>query len=314
MNRKFLFIGYGSIAKQHIDNIAIIGQEQNFNFSIDLVRSSNFFDADSTHSKYIKKNYRYDEVINESYDAVFITNPTSEHYTTLVKYINNSNNIFIEKPVFDSISYDLDYIRKSKSNIYVACPLRYKKIMQYIKKNISFSDILSVQIISSSYLPDWRPHLDYRKIYSSLAELGGGVKNDLIHEWDYIHYLIGQPTSIFSVSDRISDLEINTEDIALYIASYENFYVEIHLDYFGKFQQRKMRLITKDGFIEVDLIKNSIIFEPKGSTITFDEDKNYMKYKEMEYFLSFLIDSEQKNYNDLEFAIKTLKFTRGEVK
>ena len=71
---------------------------------------------------------------------------------------------------------------KYGSTYYVACPLRYNAVIQYIKDNIDLQDVISVRSISSSYLPDWRPGVDYRKTYSAKKELGGGVSIDLIHE------------------------------------------------------------------------------------------------------------------------------------
>ncbi|UTY38124.1 hypothetical protein NMU03_10525 [Allocoprobacillus halotolerans] len=80
---------------------------------------------------------------------------------------------FVEKPIFDKgfSQKSLEFI-KNTNQYYIACPLRYTKVIQYIKTNISPIEILSLRSISSSYLPDWRPTVDYRKVYSAHKDLG----------------------------------------------------------------------------------------------------------------------------------------------
>ena len=43
--------------------------------------------------------------------------------------------------------------------------------------------------------------------YSAHKDMGGGVSIDLIHEWDYLTYLFGMPSEIYSILDKVSDLE-----------------------------------------------------------------------------------------------------------
>ena len=73
----------------------------------------------------------------------------------------------------------------------------------------------SARVICSSYLPDWRPGVDYRTVYSAHKALGGGVTIDLIHEWDYLVDLFGVPQKLYNFKGTYSDLEIDSDDLSV---------------------------------------------------------------------------------------------------
>lgn len=73
----------------------------------------------------------------EDYDLIFITNPTSLHYDMINKVVRKTKHMFIEKPVFDSCDYNVESIERKQNGIYyVACPLRHKSILKYVKEQI----------------------------------------------------------------------------------------------------------------------------------------------------------------------------------
>ena len=45
--------------------------------------------------------------------------------------------------------------------------------------------------------------------------MGGGVGIDLIHEWDYLTWLFGTPVETYSIQRKISNLEIDSDDVAI---------------------------------------------------------------------------------------------------
>lgn len=95
-----------------------------------------------------------------------------------------------------------------KKLIYVAAPMRYTAIIQYIKQHLDMSQALSIRCICSTYLPNWHPNEDYRTSYSAHKDLGGGVSIDLIHEWDYITYLLGFPQKTYSIIKKYPLLKL----------------------------------------------------------------------------------------------------------
>ena len=302
---KICFFGMGSIGKKHLKNLVKILNERKIEFEIDVIKRKKELDKEV--KEYINNIYKIDEFTPSFYNIIFIVNDTSVHIETLNLMKDYSNNFFIEKPLSLNLNgFELKNYKNKK--IYIACPMRYSSVMDYLKKNIDFTKVYSVRAICSTYLPDWRPTIDYRNNYSAKKELGGGVTLDLIHEWDYLTYLIGFPEKIFNLNKKVSHLEINSDDLSIYIADYRDKLVELHLDYFGRTPTRKAEFFLKEGTIVGDFIENSVILENKEKIILPKED---IYLNEMNSFFNIIFDKKD-NFNDLEHAYKVLKLIKGE--
>ena len=305
---KVLFVGVGSIAKRHIRNLTEICNESKIELHIDAFRRN----RDSLDG--IENVYCDVRSIPSDYDCVFITNPTSLHLETLKSFHDKGRHFFIEKPVvsLEQLQDAKGFIPKKESVYYVAAPLRYNAVIQYIKQNIDPASVISVRSISSSYLPDWRPGTDYRETYSAHKEQGGGVEIDLIHEWDYLTYLFGWPETIKSFVGKKSNLKIDSNDYAIYIAEYEDKIAELHLDYFGRETIREIELFTEDDTIIGDLARNTIEYKKSGKKLDFNEDRDSFQKRELRNFLD-QIEGKTECTNDYWHALKVLSLTQGRI-
>lgn len=302
------FIGVGSIAKRHIRNLRTICKKEGIIVFIDAYRRSN----ESIEG--IDKVYCDEAELPSDYDAIFITNPTEQHLSSLIKFHEHGRHFFIEKPVvaFEQIEEARAFRLKENAVYYVAAPLRYNAVIQWIRKNINIKDMISVRAISSSYLPDWRAGQDYRLTYSAHKSMGGGVSIDLIHEWDYLTYLFGWPERVSSFIGKKSNLEIDSDDYAIYIAEYSNMIAELHLDYFGRKTIREIELFTKDDTIVGDIVNNRITFLKENRIIEFREQRDdYQKY-ELSFFLD-KISSKTGDESGFQNGIKVLDLTQGRL-
>lgn len=308
---KLCFVGIGSIASRHIKNLKIICRQREIELSIDAFRHSktNTVDERFNHSYYCIEN------IPDDYDAIFITNPTEMHLESLKVFHNKGKHFFIEKPVvsYTQIEAARQFKRRKESIYYIACPLRYNAVIQYIKNNIHVEDVISVRSISSSYLPDWRPGQDYKKTYSAHRQLGGGVSIDLIHEWDYLTYLFGKPKQVFCLIGKKSPLEIDSDDYAIYIAELDNMIEELHLDYFGQSSIREIQLFMKNDTVVGDIVNNRITFLKTGNVIDFHEERNDFQRRELNYFLDMLLGVVPA-VDGYSSGIDVLELTQGKLK
>jgi len=304
---KIAIVGLGSIGKRHLINLDKILTNRDAIYTIDLIRRDANREFDVKYKSIINNIYTETEEIPEDYDVIFVANPTNLHYETIDKYAGKTRHMFIEKPIFDRIDINFDELSLNNDGVYyVACPLRYTEVIQYIRNQIDIEKVYSVRVISSSYLPDWRPKTDYRETYSAHKNQGGGVSIDLIHELDYIKYLFGKPQQVLNLRGKFSALEIDSDDLSVYIIKYDNLLVELHLDYFGKSPIRELQLFTASETIVADLIKSEIRFLRENKIISFNEDRNAYHLKELDYFFD-VIERKYDNLNDIFNAYNTLK-------
>lgn len=308
------FVGLGSIATRHLKNVHAYLASQGDSCTVDLYRSSLGRPLADELQPLVWDSYIYSDEIpaERQYDVVFVTNPTSLHYETVEKFAAHTRSFFIEKPIFDSTTVDekiFDGIKDIPS--YVACPLRYNAVLQYIKQKVNPEDVICARAMSSSYLPDWRPGQDYRKTYSAHKNLGGGVSIDLIHEWDYLTWLFGMPTECHQMINKVSNLEIDSDDLAIYIGKNEKTAFELHLDYFGRQTQRTLDLFTADDTIHCDLIAGTLLYLKQGRTIKLECERNAFQMGEIAHFFE-IINYKAKNDSTPEHAYQVLKIAKGE--
>lgn len=314
MNYKIAFVGLGSIATRHLKNVAAFLSNRGGTYSIDLYRSQ-MRPLPEELAALVKEVFLYAEELpaERQYDVVFVTNPTSMHYETLEKFCKNTKSFFVEKPVFDSTSVDEEIFEKLKGiKSYVACPLRYNAVLQYVKNNVDLNLVYSARAISSSYLPDWRPGQDYRKTYSAHKDMGGGVSIDLIHEWDYLTWLFGMPTECKQMISKVSNLEIDSDDLAVYIGRNDKTSFELHLDYFGRQTIRTLDLFTEKDTIHCDLIGGTVSYLKEGKTVKLESERNAFQMKEIEHFFE-IINNNTDNDSTPEHAYRVLKIAKGEL-
>jgi predicted dehydrogenase len=309
---KICFVGLGSIGRRHLGNLYNVLLESKIQFDIDAFRSSQKEVGSDIKRLLHKEYYSYDD-LPDNYDIAFITNPTSLHFETIQKMMLKARHLFIEKPVFDGTGYDINNLRLRNDGVYyVACPLRYSSVIKFLKEFVLKNDIYSARGICSTYLPNWRPNTDYRQCYSAKSEAGGGVRIDLIHEWDYLQYLFGIPLDIAEYHGTHSHLEITSDDTAAYIARYNDKLISLHLDYYGRVNRRELELYLQDDVIIGDLINQNIRFLKSGKVINLPQDRDDMQKDEIKRFFD-IINGQCQNENDIHTAFRTLNLALGRI-
>ena len=264
---KVLLIGYGSIGKRHFDILSDFDEVD----SINVVTKQNIDNVKTF------KSLKDIEDINV-YDYFIIANETSKHYEQLdyvCKYTTNKN-ILVEKPLFDK-EYTLE---SCDNNVFVAYNLRFHPLLQKLKEILKDEDVYYANVLAGQYLPTWRPDQDYRESYSAKLSQGGGVLRDLSHELDYINWIFGDMTVISSINTKISDLEIESDDIFTALAKTSaGTIINVTMDYISKMPLRKIMIHTKTKTIEANIVTNTInIFNRDGIENSIVLDKLHRDY------------------------------------
>lgn len=304
---KALFVGVGSIGTRHIFDFYEVCLSNGVKPEIYVLRREAGQLSPKIKDLVIQQLTELPK--EDHYDVIFITNPTSLHYLSLKQLCKRGDYFFIEKPIFDNYTYDDSVLGIHDLNAYVAAPMRHTKIYKELKKIVDKREVFSSRIICSSYLPSWRPNIDYRMNYSARKEMGGGVCLDLIHEIDYMVGLFGLPKDCKCIHGKYSNLEITSDDLSVYIAVYPEMICEVHLDYFGRKYRRSCEVFTDEGTYIADFSAETIE-TPTGEVIDCTDIADSEFKNEMDYFYRFISGSGEV-FNSPQLALNVLKISLG---
>ena len=183
--------------------------------------------------------------------------------------------------------------------------MRFLECIAKIKELIVSKRINEVNVYCGSYLPDWRPNVDFRKVYSANKEMGGGVHIDLIHELDYVYWLFGKPTHTKSFFSNKSSLNITAYDYANYLWEYKNFSVSVILNYYRRDNKRTLEIVTDKGTYLVNLLKNTISY---NNEFVFQSNQLSLQTytAQMQFFVEEILNKQTK-FNTIVEANKVLE-------
>lgn len=300
MHEKVLVIGYGSMGKRHSSNLIKLGIRPVVLTKYPDDNKEAIFINDISEARYA--------------DYAVIANSTNEHLSSFIQIAEKTNckNVFIEKPIEVSVEKGMRIKELSEENsisVFIAYNMRYKKFFDIIGDIIlnHRNDIRLVKLHSGQYLPEWRPYKDYRLSYSAHKDQGGGVHLDLSHEIDYMLWLFGEPRqTLFTYKDHISTLEIDSIDYFKGLYKYDNFVVDIELDYFRP-KERYIKILGEDNVLcDCDLVNKRLIVnnEDISSDDFFDIDTHFEELKD------FINRNPERRLCTVDEAVKVLELIK----
>lgn len=221
-------------------------------------------------------------------EAVFICNPTSLHVPTALQAAQAGCHLFIEKPLSHSLERVqelVDLVEKRRLTGVVGYQMRFHPGLQRLQALLSanmIGRILSVRAEIGEYLPGWHRYEDYRQMYASRSDLGGGVILSQIHELDYLYWLFGKPRSMYARGGHLSHLEVDVEDTADMLMEFEpggqNIPVSLHVDYLQRPPSRSCAVIGDAGKIILDFPTASlVVYDREGRQVEASEYKDFQR-------------------------------------
>jgi predicted dehydrogenase len=182
--------------------------------------------------------------------------------------------VFIEKPLshtWEGVEAFLSVIQKQRLLAIIGFDLRFDPGLCKVKALLEercIGSVVAIQAQVGQYLPDWRPSEDYRQGMSARVETGGGVILDLIHELDYVSWLLGPVSHVTCFADKVSGLHIETEDTAAILLRFAHGAIgTVHLDYIQRVPSRTCRIIGEEGTILWDYFAQRVCwFEVRKDT------------------------------------------------
>ena len=309
---KVLVVGYGSIGKRHIENLAKLK-----NIQIIVCTKRNYDTFLKQKKCIIYKSLT--DCIKENPLFAIIANQTRFHMKTALYLAKEGIHMLIEKPLSYSLQGTkelLNVVNKKKLVVLMGCNFRFHPSFVLMRNTVLQGDlgrIISARVENGSFLPNWHPHENYQMNYAARNDLGGGVVLTCIHEIDYLYWFFGDIQDVFSVTGRFSDLNIKSEDLSTIILKFKNNVIaEAHLDYFQQPSARNCKIIGTKGTLTWDIEKNIEKYYNSKTKKWIEKLRlpNYninTTYVDELFHLLECIENNTKPLNDLKEGIYILK-------
>jgi len=312
---KILMVGLGGIGQRHVRNlrflmgsdVEIIAYRYRNNPQV-LTDQLRVEPGGMLIEKYAIRVYdNIDRAIDEKPNAVFVCNPSSLHIPVALKAAQVGCNLFIEKPLshnLEQVEELINIVESQNAKAVVGYQMRFHPCLLHLHSLMlvqGVGKIIAVRVEVGDYLPGWHTYEDYRQMYAAREDLGGGVILTQIHELDYIYWLFGLPTRVFSMGGHLSSLDIKVEDtvdiLMECVVDNRPVPVSVHLDFVQRPSKRVCEIIGDAGKIIVDISGLTLQkFDALGNlseAVSYEGfDRNQLFIDELKYYFEYLQGNE----------------------
>lgn len=281
---RVLVVGAGSIGARHAANLHAAGADV-------TVTDPDAARAERTSLRTVA--FGVDRM--GGYDGIVVASPTAYHAGQARAALATGARVLVEKPLVLSAG-ELDASLTGSDRIMVGYNLRFHGPLQKLVGLVHAGSVgtpCAVRLWFGSWLPDWRPDVDYRTTYSARSERGGGVLLDAIHELDLLVWLLGTRgyTVAGAVVDRVGPLEIDVEDTVVAVLHHsDGAVVTVSLDYLSRRYRRGIEVVGTDATARFDWARQVLEVEDAGRVTTETHTTPVARSYELETeaFLAFV--------------------------
>ncbi|HEV7804262.1 MAG TPA: GNAT family N-acetyltransferase [Solirubrobacteraceae bacterium] len=193
-------------------------------------------------------------------DAALVATPTALHPAHAREALQAGLPTLVEKPLATCAADARELERLAAERglaLGVAMNLRFHPGPATVRRLVQAGEIgtvLRASVTFGSWLPGWRPGVDYRTTYSARAELGGGILLDAIHELDYLTWVLGPVARVSASLRQLSDLQLaGVEDVAtLDLELACGAQATVTLDYLDREYHRGCRIVGSEATLQWD--------------------------------------------------------------
>ena len=324
-----LIIGLGSIGQRHVRNLrAILGDDvEIIAYRVRRLKHVVTAKLEADMNRNVEEEFsisaysNMDDALAKEPDVAFVCNPNSMHVPLASACVQAGCDVFIEKPLSDSLEGVDDLIAaagKHQRIAMVGYQMRFHPCLRklaVILKEGTLGRLLTVRATIGEHIAKWHPYEDYRQAYAARASLGGGVVLSQIHECDYLYSLFGLPRRIFAIGGQWSHLEIDVEDSASTLMEYEisgrRLPIHLHQDYLQWPPSRQCEVIGDLGRAVMDLREARLTVWENGDVSpkvhSFEEfERNQLFVDEMTHFLD-CVKTRRRPTVDLQEGLGSLR-------
>jgi predicted dehydrogenase len=252
-------LGLGSAGKRHAKNLNELGH--------DVIG----FDPLAASGPDVNRTETLEEAI-DSAEAVVVASPNLLHADQAEAALGRGRHVLVEKPLAVTVA-DAERVIAAAERARVICGvamnLRFHPGVLELKRLVDEGALGDVRFVQASFgydLRRWHPESDYRVGYSARADLGGGIVLDAIHELDYLIWFVGPVETVVAEVDRLSDLEIDVEDIAVAVLRFASGAIgAVDLNFFEAAYRRGCTVVGSQAVARWDWRQETVTLSRHGA-------------------------------------------------
>jgi len=252
--RTIAVIGAGSIGSRHLRNLEQLGVERLLVCEPDSTQREQLQAELPTHKYY--SNLK--DTFGEDPEAVIVASPSAYHEEHTAAALARRCAVFVEKPLSYRLGRTGVLAQEAEDKrivTMVACNMRFHPGPATVHRLLNagaIGDLISYRVHTGSYLPDWRPHQDFRESYSASVETGGAIL-DCIHELDLALWYAGPARLIAAKRLPGHPIGLETDGLAEILLQHDPQVVgSIHLNFIERDYRRSCLFIGTEGTLEWD--------------------------------------------------------------
>lgn len=290
-----LVVGAGSVGKRHMKNFADLG------CLVSCVdpRSDRLQEAASMlplQSSYLTLSEAWK---SDEFEGAVICSPTAYHASQAMDCVRQSVPVLLEKPLsVDAATAQPLLHGATETNVPTLLGYTYRwwPPLVELRRRLLRGDIgipLHARFVMGAHLADWHPWERYQEFFMAKQTEGGGALLDESHFLDLALWLFGTPSAVSARVERLSNLEIDTDDNVDATLIYESgLRITIHLDLYTRPHQKDLTIVGDQGTLfwsfEPNCLRQAAGTSAEWIVTEYTCERNLMFSRVAEEFLELL--------------------------
>lgn len=273
--KRVLIIGSGGIGRRHLKGYGLTGRASLAIVEPDAGRraeASALFGIDEAYPDVTAADLG-------SFDLAVICAPANAHVTLMERCAEAALPFMVEKPLsvtMDGVDAALAHVAASGIEARVGYVRRVAEEVIALRQQILAGKIGTVRLAylnSSQEFPKYRP--DFQRTYYARPEMGGGAILDAAsHLFDMLIWIMGKPTDVSCLFDRLVLQGTDTEDTCLVSIRFASgAMANVTINQFQKRNVAQFEFIGETGNLMIDHSTLKFADDDSG---TWKEERDYM--------------------------------------
>lgn len=271
-----LLLGAGSVGRRHLRNFTALGCR----VSAFDPRDDRLAEARAEVTLEGEFTDQAEALAAARYDGIVVASPPNVHVDQCIAALESGVPVLLEKPVAPTHA---DAARLAEAVRAPGAPplllgytYRWWVPLGRLRELVAAGKVgtpLHARFVMSAHLADWHPWERYQDFFMASKELGGGALLDESHFIDLMLWFFGRPERVVATVEKLSDLEIETDDNVDMIAVYPGgLRVTMHLDLFGRPHEKYIVIAGDGGTLQWSFDPNRVRFSDRAEGAWEDEE------------------------------------------